>query len=75
MLNEHDIAVLACDIPDEGLKEGDVGTVVHVYPGGQAYEVEFVSMVGEKLSVVTLNPDQLRPVRERELYHARLVTK
>jgi hypothetical protein len=34
MIKEHDRKVLKSDIPAEGLKAGDVGTVVHVYRGG-----------------------------------------
>ena len=31
-------------VPAEGLEPGDVGTVVHVYADGKAYEVEFVAL-------------------------------
>ncbi|NIR97011.1 MAG: DUF4926 domain-containing protein, partial [Gammaproteobacteria bacterium] len=30
MTREHDSVALATDLPEESLKEGDVGTVVHV---------------------------------------------
>ena len=29
------------DLPDDEVKAGELGTVVHVYEGGAAYEVEF----------------------------------
>ena len=32
MLEEHHRIVLTTDISDVGLKIGDVGTIVHVYP-------------------------------------------
>ncbi len=53
-IKEHDIVVLASDLETEGLKSGDVGTVVHVYPGGEAYEVEFMAWDGETVAVATL---------------------
>jgi hypothetical protein len=40
MIKEHDLVVLGTAVPSEGLVAGDVGTVVHIYHDGQAYEVE-----------------------------------
>lgn len=42
---EHDIVYLLVDLPSEGLKRDDSGTVVHVYPQVDCYEVEFQSGV------------------------------
>jgi hypothetical protein len=41
MIEEHDRVVLNPPVPSERLEAGDVGTVVHVYKDGEAYEVEF----------------------------------
>ena len=41
MIKEHERIVLTTPLPKEGLEPGDVGTVVHVYKDGEAYEVEF----------------------------------
>lgn len=71
MIREHDMAVLTSDIPDERLVAGDVGTVVHVHRDGTAYEVEFMTLDGETVAVVTVEAGQARPVRRRELPHAR----
>lgn len=71
MINEHDPIVLRSDVPEEGLKAGDVGAVVHIYPGDAAYEVEFVSLAGHTLAVVTLPAEKVRPVNPREITHAR----
>ncbi len=30
-IKEHDCVVLTVDVPKEGLKAGDVGTVVHIH--------------------------------------------
>jgi hypothetical protein len=73
MLKEHDRVVLTADVPAERLKAGDVGTIVHIYPEGAAYEVEFVSLEGRTLAVVTLEAAQVRPVSDREITHAREV--
>ena len=58
-------------LPAEGLESGDVGTVVHVYRDGQAYEVEFVTLDGRTAAVVTLEAPQVRPVNRRDITHAR----
>ena len=71
MIKEHDCVVLTQDVPGEGLQAGDIGTVVHVHRGGSGYEVEFMTLAGETVAVVTLLPAQLRPVARRDLAHVR----
>jgi hypothetical protein len=71
MIQEHDRVVLTTDVPTDGLKAGDVGTVVHLYRDGQAYEVEFVTLDGRTAAVVTLESQQIRSVNPREITHAR----
>ncbi|CAN5390436.1 DUF4926 domain-containing protein [soil metagenome] len=71
MIKEHDRVVLTTSVPDEGLEAGDVGTVVHVYRDSAAYEVEFATLDERTAAVVTLEADQVRPVAEREITHAR----
>lgn len=71
MIKEHERVVLAATVPSEGLVAGDVGTVVHVYRDGQAYEVEFTTLEGQTAAVVTLEASQVRPVGKREITHAR----
>lgn len=72
-IKQHDRVVLTTDLSSEKLAAGDVGTVVHVYRGGEAFEVEFVSLGGETVAVVTLEHAQVRPVERREITHARRV--
>ena len=72
-IQEHDRVVLTTDLPGEKLTSGDVGTIVHVYRAGEAFEVEFVSLDGETVALVTLERAQLRPVEHREITHARRV--
>jgi hypothetical protein len=71
MIKEHDRIVLKNDIPAEGSKAGDVGTVVHVYRDGLAYEVEFTTLAGDTAAVVTVEAPQVRAVHCREITHAR----
>lgn len=73
MILEHERAILLVDLPEYDLAMGDVGTVVHVYSTGQAYEIEFFTMDGQTLDVVTVNADQVRPVTHRDILHARVL--
>lgn len=71
MINELDTVVLTTAIPEEGLERGDVGTVVHAYQDGQAFEVEFATLDGKTAAVVTVEASQVRPVGGHEITHAR----
>ena len=71
MLNEHDRVVLTKDIPEEGLKAGDVGTIVHIHRQGEAFEVEFQALDGHTLAVSTVLASDLRPVSPEDVSHAR----
>ena len=71
MINELDRIVLTTDIPKEGLESGDVGTVVHAYEDGQAFEVEFTTLDGTTAAVITVEASQVRPVGRHEITHAR----
>ena len=70
-MNEHDLVVLKGTMPEHGLEAGDVGTVVHVYPGGEGVEVEFARADGATVAVVTLEVSALRPFTGSEILHAR----
>ena len=74
MIKEHDRVVLRTSVPAEGLEQGDVGTVVHVYKDGEAYEVEFVALDGHTAAVVTLEAAQVRPISPRDITHTRELT-
>ena len=71
MIKEHDCIVLIEDLPEEGLKAGDIGTVVHIHQDGAGYEVEFMTLAGETITVMTLEASQVRPVNRRDLTHTR----
>lgn len=71
MIKEHDRIVLKAALPAEGLEAGDVGTVVHIYRDGMAYEVEFTTLDGDTAAVATVEAAKVRPVHKREITHAR----
>ena len=53
-IQEFDIVVLQIDLPEHGLKAGDIGSIVHKYSEEKAVEVEFVTGEGHTLGVITL---------------------
>jgi len=70
-IKEHDCVVLTADLRKEGLKAGDVGTVVHIHGDGVAYEVEFMTFAGRTIAVATVEASDIRPVGERDVSHVR----
>jgi hypothetical protein len=72
-IREHDLVVLTADIPEESLKRGDIGTVVLVHRADAGFEVEFATLAGETLAVVTVPANSVRPVGANEIAHVRRV--
>lgn len=65
-----DTVVLDRDLPEHGLRRGDLGAVVEVYePDG--VEVEFVTASGRTAALVTLTAQELRPVADDDLVSVR----
>jgi hypothetical protein len=58
-IKEHDTVALTEDRTAEGLRRGDVGAVVHVYHGKDAFEVEFVDEHGKTKCVATMSSGQI----------------
>lgn len=71
MFKEHDTVVLTGDILNEQLKSGDVGTIIHIYNQGAAFEVEFLTLAGDTVAIATVFPSQVRPVSGQDITHAR----
>ncbi len=71
MIEELASVVLTTDMPERGLQAGDIGTVVMVHQEGQGYTVEFMTLSGDTVAVVTLPADQVRPIRANEIAHVR----
>ena len=65
-----DTVVLVTDLPEHGLRQGDLGAVVQVYePDG--VEVEFVTASGRTEALVTLKVSNVRPVVDNDLVAVR----
>ena len=73
MIKELDSVVLTTDLPEHGLTSGDIGTVVLVHEGGRGFMVEFMTLAGTTVAVVTLLAQQVRPIAKDEIAHARSV--
>jgi hypothetical protein len=71
MIQELEDVILTSDLPKHGLARGDIGTVVLVHRNGEGYEVEFTTLDGETIAIVTLTADQVRPSKQREIAHVR----
>lgn len=65
-----DTVALAHDLPEKGLRTGDLGAVVEVYqPDG--LEVEFVTASGLTEALVTLKASDVRQVGDADLIAVR----
>jgi hypothetical protein len=61
--------------PEEGLLPGDVGTIVYVQGGGEAFEVEFLEPDGYTVAIATVLPSQMRPMAEGDISRYRFWKK
>ena len=62
--------VLRRDLPEHGLRAGDLGAVVEIFlPDG--LEVEFVTASGRTSALVTLRESDVRPVADTDLVAVR----
>lgn len=72
-------AILTVDLPGDGLRAGDVGTVVeqHQVPGiaEVGYSVEFFDMTGRTVAVVTVPASNLRAPTTADLPSVRALAK
>ena len=70
MFNLLDTVVLNRDVPEHGLRRGDLGAVVDVHaPDG--LEVEFVLASGKTQALVSLHDADVRAVGENDLIAVR----
>ena len=67
-----DSVVLVRDLPDHGLKTGDLGAVVEVYPP-DGLEIEFVTASGRTQVVATVRNQDVRKTRDGDLMAVRSV--
>ncbi|HSC70447.1 MAG TPA: DUF4926 domain-containing protein [Candidatus Methylomirabilis sp.] len=68
---ELDTVVLAHDLPDAGLRAGDLGAIVHVHATPGRFEVEFVTASGKTKALLTLAATDLRAVSDDDLLAVR----
>ena len=78
MIEEYALVALTRDIEfhdaqlgSRQLQLGDVGTVVHCYEKGEAYEVEFVAGNGRTLALLTLTPSDIKTISGNRILHIR----
>ena len=72
MIREHDTVALTVDLPEHGLCRDDLGTVVLTH-ADNGFEVEFMTLDGHTMAVVSLAANQVRPIGRSEIAHARAV--
>jgi len=65
-----DVVVLEHDVPDHGLRRGDLGAVVELY-SADAIAVEFVAASGRTQALLTLHPTAVRAVHDDDLVAVR----
>lgn len=53
--------------PEEGLKVGDIGTIVYVQSNGEALEVQFLDPYGNTVAIARISPSQARLVIKEDL--------
>ena len=71
---ELDTVVLNRDLPEQGLRSGDLGAVVQVYDT-DAIEVEFVTASGRTQALVTLTTRDVRSVSDEDLLSVRTLKR
>jgi len=67
---ELDTVVLCRNLPEHGLREGDLGAVVQVFEP-DACEVEFVTASGRTEALLSLREADLRAVSDSDLVSVR----
>jgi len=71
-------AALARDLPEHGLRRGDIVKVVdhHRAPdGAEGYSVEILNVLGETLDVIAVDEKAVQPLRDDEILCARTFSK
>jgi len=73
MFKELDLVVLTRALPEYGLCEGDLGTIVLVYDESH-FEVEFVRASGHTQALIELSSTDLRPAEPSDMLAVRPLT-
>jgi len=65
-----DTVVLQRNMPDYGIKSGDIGAIVEISEP-DTIEVEFINGSGKTQALLTLKIEDVRPIAENEILSAR----
>lgn len=69
--------VIQCDLPEHGLKQGDVATLLDKVPHPEGREdgcvLEVFNAVGESIAVVIVPVSSVGPLRPEEILSVRLL--
>jgi len=71
-----DEVVLTKDIPEKGLKKGDVATIVDYHPVSDrkdGYALEFFNALGDTIAVINVPESAIEPLTEEEIFSVRLL--
>jgi hypothetical protein len=71
MTGLYELVSLRRDVARHGLKAGDVGMVIDSYEGGKGYIVEFGDAEGNTLAVLTLNSEDVEPLKSSQILRVR----
>lgn len=66
--------VLTKDVPNKGLKKGDVATIVErhtVSDGEDGYSLELFNALGDTIAVITLPGSAIEPLSADEIFSVR----
>jgi len=69
-----DTVVLVHDVPEHGLRAGDLGAVVDAHPP-DALEVEFVTASGRTTALVSLKAADVRAIADTDLVAVRTIAR
>jgi hypothetical protein len=69
-----EIVVLTHDIPQYGLRKGDIGTIIELYPE-DGVEIEFVRGSGATQALLTLCEHDIRKIDAHDLLSTRRLAK
>ncbi|MBW4623576.1 MAG: DUF4926 domain-containing protein [Cyanosarcina radialis HA8281-LM2] len=70
LFKELDTVALTRDLPEQGLKRGDIGAIVHCYSDRTAFEVEFVDSAGDTIALLTLTNNDIQLVNTARNYES-----
>jgi len=68
--------VLLKDIPDQGLKKGDVATIVEYHSSESSkdgYTLEVFNAIGDTIAVITVSESDIEPLKKSEILRVRTI--